>query len=276
MSRADYLSKYLSGDLGKKSKKKLKSHKKDAKLPQAATQIVIGGPLSTSILPAEKDPQNDDNDNPFSAVEDEYAPVSVESVSLPKEHRGFRRIDNGDLITKPEAVPTPEKQPETIYRDLSGRIIDIKARDEQLKHEQAEKEEAERVEREKLATGELDKLKQGQQEEMLATATRFAYSKSDKAYVDHMKSKSNFEDPLSAFDSGIRKTEPSVTETGRPVYTKGVAPSNRFNIKAGYFWDGIDRSNGFEDRLVKKRSEMHVEKFTARAAAESYTEYDFD
>lgn len=271
MSRADYLLKYLGGD--KKSKKKLKSKSKEKNVP-ASTQIVIGGLSLTSTFPTETNKTTEEED-PFNVAEDEFAPTSVESVSLPKENKGFRRIDNGDLV-KRDTPQNQQSRPETIYRDLTGRIIDVKARAEQLEKEKAEKEEHEKRESEKLRTGDLDKVKKREQEASLTAATKFAYSKNDKTYVDHMKAKQNFEDPLSAFDSSMRKSIPSTTETGRPVYTKGITPTNRFQIKAGYFWDGIDRSNGFEDRLVQKRSEMHVEKFTSKASAESYTEYDFD
>jgi pre-mRNA-splicing factor CWC26 len=51
---------------------------------------------------------------------------------------------------------------------------------------------------------------------------------------------------------------------------RGVAPPlNRYNIRPGRHWDGVDRSNGFEKTMFRQRNEKAAMDLEARAWAMS-------
>lgn len=259
MSRAAYLAKYLA-DEPKKKLKKRKSNEIPDSDSQHSSQVLIGTLFQLPEAPEEVSLDRGD----------EFSPQQVEAPTSSQANLGFKRIDNGEVVDQEKAPSVGE----TVYRDRSGRIIDIEEKKRQIQEEKAKKEMNERQVKDRINTGELNKVQQRKEQEELAQAKTHDVSKTDEEYNRHMKQKAVFDDPLLAFQEKTNSVQTS-TETGRAIYTGGMHPSNRFKIPAGYFWDGIDRSNGFEERLLKKRAESRMEKL-AKKHEVAYTEYDYE
>lgn len=250
-SRADYLSKYLSGGETKKKKKKSKS--------TTRPDIVK---IDTPKLPELEATQAEDLDLIAAAKEGEEidSPAVVESGT--KQNRGFKRIDNGEVV-KPENANNL-----AVFRDSSGRIVDINERRKEILAAKKQKEEDDEKLRVSVNKSDFDKKRDLEEHEKLALAASFSVSKDSKEYNDHMKGKSRLDDPLLRFE-----VKPVPSEGGRPTYNKGISPANRFGIKAGYFWDGVVRASGFEDLLMRKRNEQRALKLEKK---EEYDEWDYE
>uniref|UniRef100_A0A915L374 BUD13 homolog n=1 Tax=Romanomermis culicivorax TaxID=13658 RepID=A0A915L374_ROMCU len=78
----------------------------------------------------------------------------------------------------------------------------------------------------------------------------------DKDLDEHLKTQLLEEDPMSEYmhkkavaENKSSGNAPKVSI--KPKY-KGQAPANRYGILPGYRWDGVDRSNGFENKLLSQ------------------------
>lgn len=146
-----------------------------------------------------------------------------------------------------EADPTESgRGQETIYRDASGRIINIAMQRAEARKKIAEEEE--KVLREKeLQKGDVQKIQAEERRKQLddakfMTLARYA---DDKEMNEEMKDQDRWNDPAAGFLT--KKKGAGRSKTGRPVYMGAAAP-NRFGIRPGHKWDGVDRGNGFESK----------------------------
>jgi pre-mRNA-splicing factor CWC26 len=82
----------------------------------------------------------------------------------------------------------------------------------------------------------------------------------DTDLEEHLKKQERLGDPMLEY---LRQKEKQQQRKAgvpeRPVY-KGIVPDNRFNIRPGYRWDGVDRSNGYEQKWFETQSKKEASK----------------
>ncbi|KIJ66871.1 hypothetical protein HYDPIDRAFT_108811 [Hydnomerulius pinastri MD-312] len=153
-----------------------------------------------------------------------------------------------------------EAAQETIYRDASGRKIDTKAARAEAARKKREREEKEAKKMEwgkGLVQRDEEEKRRLQIEKNKALP--FARHADDKELNEDLKAQDRWNDPAAAF-----LTKKSSKGPRKPQYSGPPPPPNRFGIKPGYRWDGVDRGNGFENKLFQRQNERK------RTAAASY------
>ena len=64
-------------------------------------------------------------------------------------------------------------------------------------------------------------------------------------------------DPMAEYfrTKQTQKEEKARPADARPLYKGPPPPPNRFGIRPGYRWDGVDRGNGWEGKVQQKVAE---------------------
>ncbi|KAF2133574.1 hypothetical protein P153DRAFT_281690 [Dothidotthia symphoricarpi CBS 119687] len=147
---------------------------------------------------------------------------------------------------------------ETIYRDASGRIINVAMKRAEAR-KKAEDEERKKLEKERAARGDVQnaeaaKRKQQLQDAKTMTVARYA---DDADLNDELKERGHWNDPAAGF---LRKKKAGRSVTGKPLY-QGAFQPNRYGIRPGHRWDGVDRGTGFETQWFAARNrKANIEK----------------
>lgn len=144
------------------------------------------------------------------------------------------------------------KEEETVYRDATGRRIDISMRRAEARRAAAEAQQKELQAKEALkGEVQLDQARERKEQLRDARLMPFARNVDDEQMNQELKEQDRWNDPMTQFMSEKKATAgKGKASKRRPVYT-GAAPPNRYGIKPGYRWDGVDRGNGSEAERFK-------------------------
>lgn len=165
------------------------------------------------------------------------------------------------LQTQPHGADT------VILRDATGRRIDASLVRAQARRAAAEAAAAEQAKQD-LLKGEVQQAAARARREALQDAALLplARGRDDAEMNEEMKRVGRWHDPMAELLAASQPPEGKgkrgkggrgAGSSSRPVY-KGAAAPNRYGIRPGYRWDGVDRGNGFEGERFRalNRREM--------------------
>ncbi|XP_065425141.1 BUD13 homolog isoform X4 [Chrysemys picta bellii] len=227
---------------------------------QAAGKKLHGSKSSPGLLPPRRGP---DSKRSFQGERGEDQRASqmlsggkaglVSADLLRREQQELRRHDRNNKHLEDES-----QNAETVFRDKSGRKRDLM----QERLEQQKKAEA-KSERDELYAKWGKGLAQGRQQQQNVEDAVKEMQKPLARYIDDqdldqmLREKEREGDPMANFIRK-KKAKESKDKKEKPRYNGPAPPLNRFNLWPGYRWDGVDRSNGFEQkrfaRLASKKA----------------------
>ncbi|KAK6357859.1 hypothetical protein TWF730_007216 [Orbilia blumenaviensis] len=144
------------------------------------------------------------------------------------------------------------KGKDTIYRDASGRIINIAMQRAEARRKLEEEEEKKRQQKE-MNKGVVQLAEAEERRKRLddAKLMKLARHADDEDMNKELKEKEMWNDPAAPF---LRKKAAGQSKSGLPLYKGAFAP-NRYGIRPGHRWDGVDRGNGTEALFFRKNNE---------------------
>uniref|UniRef100_A0A915M783 BUD13 homolog n=1 Tax=Meloidogyne javanica TaxID=6303 RepID=A0A915M783_MELJA len=228
-----------------------RKNKKEVEAPVFKSDgfVVIQGP------PDDPDEEKSPNSVPISKKEIKEE-INEENIDQEEPSKKRRKMDDGrkaGLLSKEVAKEEIQKmrerdQKEKAQADEQGRDAETRKRVTgiaQIKEREEKLDEMEQV----LGEG-------------------FTRHRDDEALNEHLKTQLHSEDPMAEYFRVKNHKIQMRTGIVYPTY-KGQCPPNRYEIKPGYRWDGVDRSNGFESKMsLEKNKKIAHKELTYRSIAE--------
>lgn len=138
---------------------------------------------------------------------------------------------------------------ETIYRDASGRIINVAMKRAEARQAAAAAAAKMKAEVE-AAKGDIQRAEASFNKRKLEDAKFIPLARyvDDVEMNDELRDQERWNDPAAGFlQENTKKNAGMKSVSGKPLYA-GSGPPNRYGIRPGYRWDGVDRGNGFEKK----------------------------
>jgi pre-mRNA-splicing factor CWC26 len=176
---------------------------------------------------------------------------SAEAVTL-----ALKRKEKAEKKAMQDAGLDPTgKAQETIYRDASGRIINVamKRAEARAKAEEEERKKQAAIENAKgdVQRREQDARKQALQDAKVMGVARYA---DDEKLNDELKERERWNDPMAQLIASKKTTTKGGKSKSSGKQYQGAAEPNRYGIRPGWRWDGVDRGNGFEKKWFQARN----------------------
>lgn len=240
--------------------------KEDRDAAAAADAILASAAAETAAARAAEDdaPTIVDDQTPAAArmADGTHAGLqSAAAVTAQIERRQQEERDQFEAERRAGLVKHGEE--ETYYRDATGRRVDVSMKRAEARRAAQEAENKERAAKDALKGDvQADEARRRREQLEDARTMTFARTADDEDINRAMREERRWNDPMARFlgeadgGGGGGAVASGATRGGaagksggvssrRPVY-KGPSPPNRYGIKPGYRWDGVDRSNGFE------------------------------
>ncbi|KAL8747927.1 MAG: hypothetical protein Q9190_000251 [Brigantiaea leucoxantha] len=141
---------------------------------------------------------------------------------------------------------------ETIYRDASGRIINVAMKRAEAR-KKAEEDAAKQAADLEAQRGDVQRLESERRRQQLADAKLMTVSRyaDDEQMNEELRERERWNDPAAQFLAKKGTGKKSVS--GRPLYKGAFAP-NRYGIRPGHRWDGVDRGSAFEKEFFAAKN----------------------
>ncbi|KAF4584210.1 pre-mrna-splicing factor cwc26 [Ophiocordyceps camponoti-floridani] len=163
-----------------------------------------------------------------------------------------------------EAHRQTAQEQETVYRDATGRRIDISMKRAEARRAALEAEQRELQAKEALkGEAQLEAARKRREQLSDAKAMAFARTADDEQMNKELREKERWNDPMAQFMQVEKKAGSGNKVSKRhPTYSGAAAP-NRYGIRPGYRWDGVDRGNGMEAKRFKALNQRERNKALA-------------